>query len=68
MLFYIEAKVSVKVAGISGPFQEVFVKLVNATTLNLAKRKFENNIKELKAATMPEKITFEYLKLGDELP
>lgn len=67
MMFYIEAKVSAKIAGISGPFQETYVKLVHGTNINLAKFKFENHIRQLKAHTMPESLTFEYLKLGDEL-
>ena len=67
MLFYIEAKVSVKIAGISGLFQEVYVKLVHANSINDAKSKFESHIRSIKAHTMPEKLTFEYLKLGDEL-
>ncbi len=67
MLFYIEAKVSAKIAGISGPFQEIYVKLVHANNINEAKAKFENYIRQVKAHTMPEKLTFEYLKFGDEL-
>lgn len=67
MLFYIEAKVHVKVAGISGPFQETYVKLVHANKVADAKIKFENHIRQVKAHAMPEKLTFEYVKLGDEL-
>lgn len=67
MLFYIEAKVSAKIAGISGPFQETYVKLVHASNVNEAKFKFETYIRQVKAHAMPEKLTFEYLKLGDEL-
>jgi hypothetical protein len=67
MLFYIEAKVNAKIAGISGPFQETYVKLVHAGNVHEAKFKFENHIRQVKAHTMPERLTFEYLKLGDEL-
>jgi len=67
MIYYIEAKISAKIAGISGPFQEVYIKLVHANNINEAKHKFENYIQKVKAHTMPEKITFEYLKIGDEL-
>lgn len=67
MLFYIEAKVSAKIAGISGAFQEVYVKLVHGRDITEAKSKFEHHIRQAKAHTMPEKLTFEYLKLGDEL-
>ena len=67
MLFYVEAKISAKIAGISGQFQEVYVKLVHANTIDEAKSKFEAYIRQIKAHTMPERLTFEYLKLGDEL-
>lgn len=67
MLFYIEAKVSVKVAGISGPFQETITWLVNANTLNEAKEKFKTRIRNDKASALPESISFEFVKIAGEL-
>jgi hypothetical protein len=62
MLFYIEAKIVIRVQGISGPFEEVIVWLVNAPTLPVAKAKFEAQVRRDKARMEAQSFTFEYLK------
>ena len=67
MLYYIEAKVSVKVQGISGPFIKNTTWLVNASNLDHAKQKFEQRVAQDNADAMPEKINFEYIRLAGEI-
>lgn len=67
MLFYLEAKVSVKVAGISGPFQETVIWLVNANNILDAKEKFKAQVRHDKANALPESITYDFIKVAGEL-
>ncbi len=67
MLFYLEAKVSVRVTGISGPFQEVITWLVNANNIIDAKEKFKAHVRSEKASALPESINFEFIKIAGEL-
>lgn len=66
-LFYIKAKVSISVFGISGESQEGVSRLVNANDERDAVVKFENHCK-LKFAKMQfEKIRFEYLEIAPSI-
>ena len=67
MLYYIEAKISVKVSGISGPFITNTTWLVNAPHLDEAKRKFEQRVHQDNQRAMPEAIQFDYIKLAGEI-
>jgi hypothetical protein len=67
MLYYIEAKVSVKVAGISGPFIQSVTWLVNANSLEEAQQKYERRVWQDNVKAMPESVKFEYVKLAGEL-
>lgn len=67
MLFYLEAKVSVKVAGISGPFQTTISYLVNANDVNAAKQKFTEQVRRDNAKAMPESVNIEFIKIAPEL-
>lgn len=67
MLFYIKAKVSIKVTGISGASQEGVSRLVNAFSEPDARIRFERHC-NLKFAKMePEKLIFEYLEIAPEI-
>lgn len=67
MLYYLESKVRVRVAGISGPFDQTVTWLVNANSLAEAKQKYEAQVRRDNAKAMPESITFEYVKMAGEL-
>lgn len=67
MLYYLESKVHVRVAGISGPFEQIVTWLVNANSLVEAKQKFEARVRNDNASAMPESITFKYVKIAGEL-
>ena len=67
MLFYIEGKVSVKVAGISGPFQTTVAYLINANDLNAAKRRFTDQVRLDNARALPESVNVEFIKVAPEL-
>jgi hypothetical protein len=67
MMFYIEAKTSIRVAGISGPFEQVCAYLVNAPHVAIAKQKFEAQIWRDFAHMAPAKIDFEYTKIAGEI-
>lgn len=66
-LYLLRAKVIKQVAGISGKFESVEGKLVNANNVHEAKEKFERAIK-MNAANMEcRSIGFEYLEIIDEI-
>lgn len=67
MLFYIKAKVSIRVTGISGPFEKNSSALVNATTVSEAKTKFENNVKRENANMQAQSFNFEYTEIAGEI-
>ena len=67
MVFYIKAKVAVKVRGISGVFNEVRSHLVHANDSRDAQNKFENRIRRDKENAAPEDVNFEYLEIATEI-
>ena len=67
MLFLIEAKISVKVAGISAPFVKDVSWLVNANNVVEAKVKYENQVKMHHAHMMPQDVKFEYTRIVGEI-
>lgn len=69
MLYYIKAKVVVKVFGISGDFTQTISKLVHAPNTAMAKTRYEQAVKNLSEIIrmQGENITFEYLEVADEI-
>ena len=67
MLFYIKAKVSIRVAGISGPFQRECSALVNANVVTEAKQKFENVVKHDNSNMQAQSFNFEYVEVASEI-
>jgi len=69
MLYYIEAKVSMKVAGISGPFEEIVTWLVNnVPNVAYAKQKYESQVRRDFAHIQAQSFEFKYIKIAGELP
>lgn len=64
MIYYIKAKISVRVRGISGAFNETCSHLVHANTPREAQDKFEAQIRRDKADAAPQDIIFEYLEVA----
>jgi len=68
MLFLIEAKVIIRVPGISGPFEYVVTYLVNALNLNIAKYKFEAQVRlDKQNHGLGNSFTFIYTKIASEI-
>jgi DNA transposition AAA+ family ATPase len=67
MLYYIKAKVSIKVYGISGTSQEGVSKLVNANSEKDALHKFENFCSKKFAKMEPEKLSYDWLEIAGEI-
>ena len=67
MKFYIKAKVSVRVFGISGPFEYTASYLVNASALEHAKLKFEDKVRWDNRSKEADSFHFEYLETGSEI-
>ena len=67
MLFYIKAKVSIKVYGISGDSKEGVSKLVNANSEQEALDKFKNFCAKKFTKMEPEKISYEWLEIAGEI-
>ena len=67
MLFYIKAKVSIRVDGISGPFEKPSSALVNAIDKGEAKQKFENVVRLENANMQAKSFQFEYLEFAGEI-
>ena len=67
MLYFIQAKVIIRVWGISGPFTETVTKLVNAHNTNDAKTKYEQHIRQMFAHMNAETFDFEYLIIADTI-
>ena len=66
-LYLLRAKVTKRVAGISGPWEGVSGKLVHANSVNEAKAKFESAIRAESANMECRSIGFEYLEIIDEI-
>ena len=67
ILFYIKAKVSVVIFGISGASQEGVSVLVRAPNREMAKQKFEAHCRERFAKVQPERLEFDYLEIAYEI-
>lgn len=67
MLFYLKAKVSLKVTNISSPFNEIHSHLVRGNSLNEAKQKFEQHVRRGKQHVEANAINFEYIEVATEI-
>lgn len=67
MLFYIKAKVEVKVRGISGAFGDTKSYLVRANNIQEAKHKFESRVRAEKQHMGPDDIIFTYIEIAPEI-
>ena len=67
MLFLLEAKVIIRVAGISAPSMHNITWLVNASHSTEAKQKFENRVRNDFSHMMPESVHFEWTKVAGEI-
>ena len=67
MLYFIQAEVSIRVFGISGPFVQTHTQLVNAPNTNHAKSKFENHVRQRYAHMHAESFEFKYLVIADTI-
>ncbi len=67
MLYWIQAKISIKVFGISGPFEQVVTQMVNARNTQEARSKFENHIRQRFAHMNGESFDFQYLIVADTI-
>lgn len=66
-MIYIKAKVSIRVAGISGPFEYIPSYLVNSRTVDHAKLKFEERVKWDNRNKEADSFKFEYLEVATEI-
>jgi len=64
MLYYIESNVKIKVQGISGPWEKNIIWMVNAPSLEIAKNKYENRVKQDFAHMAAQSFHFEYTKIA----
>jgi hypothetical protein len=64
MLYYIEAKVIIKVFGISGPWEKIIGYLVDAPNVQTAKQKYTSQVKKDNSNMEAESFTFDYLKIA----
>ncbi len=67
MLYFIQAKVIIRVFGISGPFEQSVTQLVNANGTADAKNKFEQHMRNRFAHLRGESFQFEYLTIADSI-
>ena len=67
MLFLLEAKVSIRVAGISAPFMHNITWLVNANHSSEAKQKFEKQVRNDFAHMLPQSVDCEFTKVAGEI-
>ena len=66
-LYTLKAKVTLRVDGISGPFEQVRAWHVNANNLSEAKTKFEEHISQSEKHVGYQNIKFEYLEIIGEI-
>ena len=67
MLYYLRANVTLRVAGISGPFTRTVSWLVNAANPNQAKSKYEEQVKKDFTHMQFNDIAFEYTEFAGEI-
>lgn len=66
-LYTLKSKVTIRIAGISGPFEEIKALHVNAPNLEIAKRKYESKISNDFLHMSYQSINFEYLEIIEEI-
>lgn len=66
-MFFIDAKLSIAVQNISGPFLASRTKIVHAGSIKEAQNKFEKDAYSFYSHMGNIKIHFEYIKIADEL-
>lgn len=67
MLFFIQCKITIRVPGISGPFEETITKLVNANDTRAAQEKFEGYTRQRYAHMQAGSFQFQYLVVADTI-
>lgn len=67
MLFLLEAKVTIRIAGISAPSMHIITWLVNGKNSAEAKQKFEARVMNDFGHMMPQSINFEWTKVAGEI-
>ena len=67
MLYFIKAKTVIRVYGISGPFEQTVIQLVDAKSTNEARIKFETHMRRKFAHMNGESFAFEYLEIADTI-
>lgn len=67
MMYYIKAKVVIRVAGISGPWEAIISYLVNAPNLEVAKQKYELQVRKDKSNMDAQSFKFEYIEIATEI-
>lgn len=67
MMYYIEAKVIIRVVGISGPWEYISAYLVNAPSLEVAKQRYESQVRKDRANMDAQSFKFEYVKIAPEI-
>ena len=66
-MFYIKAKITLKVAGISGPFSQIISALVHGVSTTDAQSKFEAFAKQKFAHMHAQDVQFEYIEVAGEI-
>lgn len=67
MLYWIQAKVEMRVFGISGPFVETITKMVNAHSTAEARSKYEQHVRQMFFHMNCESFDFQYLIIADTI-
>jgi hypothetical protein len=68
MLYFIQAKVRIRVFGIAVPFDETITKLVEANRTKEATSKYESHVRQMFAHMNGESFEFQYLIIADTVP
>jgi hypothetical protein len=66
-MFYIRAKISARVFGISGPFEKVVSYLVSAPDPTQAQKIYETQVKQDFAHMHPESLNYEYQEVAPQI-
>lgn len=68
MIYYLKSNVTIRVAGISGPWLKTVGYLVNADNREQARLKYEERVKQDNAKMAFQSIHFEYTEVAEEIP
>lgn len=67
-LYYVEAKVTIRYMGVSGPYEETIVHLVKAANPTEARIKYEAYVRQTHDSPgSGQTFKFDYLKVGSEI-